>query len=120
MIFDVDHRPIYTEVDPTVKTKMAFLKLENTPRYWVNRVRFSLWGTDVELVRGLAPESLMETLLVVEAKVGSESRDRLLYRCVLLQTDLLDAHASHEPRYPLAVDREPLAGEPSCHASGAP
>ncbi len=54
---------------------MVCLKVEKYTLVLVNRVGFSTWGTctGVELVRGLVPESLMGTLLVVEAKVGSKA-----------------------------------------------
>ena len=59
---------------PLSRQKMVFLKVEKYTLRLVNRVRFPTGGTStgVKLVRGLVPESLMKTLLVVEAKVGSE------------------------------------------------
>jgi len=57
----------------------------------VNVVRLCRVSTSlgIELIRGLVLESLVRSLLIVESEVGSESRDRLLYRCVLLGIDLL-------------------------------
>ena len=58
---------------PVSRQKMDFLKVEKYTLRLVNRVRFSTGGTStgVKLVRGLVPESLMKTLLVVKTKVGS-------------------------------------------------
>jgi len=71
MIFAVDCGPIYTEVDPSVKTKSGFSRWKSKPGYLANRVGFSPCCTGVGLVWSLVHDSLMETPLVAEAKVDS-------------------------------------------------
>ena len=55
----------------------------------------------------------------IPEQIGVDFMLRMRPTRVRLGIDRLDAHASHEPRYPLAVDREPLAGKPCRHAPGA-
>jgi hypothetical protein len=57
----------------------------------VNRVRFSTVGTGmcVDLVRGLVPKSLIETVLVVESEIGLDAGPSLSDRGILFQADLL-------------------------------
>jgi|WetSurSiteA1Bulk_404760.scaffolds.fasta_scaffold376643_2 hypothetical protein len=70
---------------------MDFFKVINTPWYWVIVVRLFRVSASrgIELVRGLVLESLLRTLLIIEFEVGSEAQDGLLYRCVVLEIDLL-------------------------------